>query len=97
MDLFEWNLLGSFAGAVFAVSLLTQITKEIPGVRSLPTQLWSYLLAVLTLLLAKVFGPGCSPADAALAIFNGALVSLAANGGYEAVERLKQGLTGEEV
>ena len=29
MELFDWSLLGSYAGAVFAVGVLTQITKGI--------------------------------------------------------------------
>lgn len=96
MELFDWNLLGSCAGAAFAVALLTQLTKEIPGLRRIPTQLWSYLLALATLILARLFGGGMDPSGAVLSIFNAALVSLAANGGYAAVERLKAGLLGGE-
>ena len=91
-ELFEWNMLGSCAGAAFAVAVLTQITKEIPGIRRIPTQLWSYLLALATLILSQVFGEGVQPSGAVLALFNAALVSLAANGGYAALERLKDGL-----
>ena len=49
------------------------------------------MLALVTLLLALAFGPGFSVQGAVLALFNAALVSLAANGGYAAVERLKAG------
>ena len=91
MEFFDWSLLGSYAGAALAVAVLTQITKEIPGIVKIPTQLWSYVLALVTLLLALIFGPGFSAPGAVLALFNAALVSLAANGGYAAVERLKAG------
>ena len=91
MEFFDWSLLGSHAGAVLAVAVLTQITKGIPGIVKLPTQLWSYVLALVTLLLALAFGPGFSVPGAVLALFNAALVSLAANGGYAAVERLRAG------
>ena len=91
MEFFDWNLLGSHAGAVLAVAVLTQITKGIPGIVKLPTQLWSYVLALITLLLALAFGPGFSASGAVLALFNAALVSLAANGGYAAAERLRAG------
>ena len=50
------------------------------------------MLALVTLLLALIFGPGFSASGAVLALFNAALVSLAANGGYAAVERVKAGL-----
>ena len=92
MELFDWSLLGTNAGAAMAVAVLTQITKGIPGIVRIPTQLWSYLLALLTLLLAMLFGPGFSASGAVLALFNAALVSLTANGGYAAVERVKSGL-----
>ena len=92
MEFFDWSLLGSYAGAALAVAVLTQITKGIPGIVRIPTQLWSYILALVTLLLALIFGPGFSASGAVLALFNAALVSLAANGGYAAVERVKAGL-----
>jgi len=92
MELFDWNILQGYAGAVLAVSALTQMTKDIPGIRRIPTQLWSYLLSVITLVLSAYFTQGFSLQGAALAFFNGALVSLSANGGYEALERIKKGL-----
>ena len=92
MELFNWSLLGSYAGSVFAVAVLTQITKEIPGVKRIPTQLWSYVLALVTLLAAAVFGPGLTPQGAVLALINAALVSLSSNGGYQALNRVKTSL-----
>ena len=94
--MFEWSMLGSYAGAAFAVALLTQLTKEIPGLRRIPTQIWSYGLSLATLILAQLFGDGLETSGAVLSLFNAALVSLAANGGYAAVERVREGLAGEE-
>lgn len=96
IELFDWSFLGNYGGATLAVAVLTQITKEIPGVKRIPTQLWSYLLAAATLLLALAFGAGFSLREAALVPFNAALVSLAANGGYAAVERVRSGLNRTE-
>ena len=96
MQFFDWNLLGSFAGAVFAVSVLTQITKEMPVVSRIPTQLWSYLLAFATLALAQIFTAGFQTGALVLVLFNAALVSLAANGGYEALIRMRDGLNAAE-
>jgi len=95
MEFFDWNMLGSCAGAAAAVGVLTQITKEIPGIARIPTQLWSYLLALATLMLAMAFGPGFTCGGAVLAVFNAAVVSLAANGGYEAVSRAMKPVSGE--
>ena len=78
-------MLGSYAGAVMAVGVLTQASKEIPGIKHIPTQLWSYVLSLLTLLLAQHFTAGFTLQGAMLAAFNAAIVSLAANGGYSAL------------
>ena len=90
MEFFSWNALGEYTGAVLAVGILTQITKEIPGIKSIPTQLWSYVLALVTLLLAGVFTSGISAQSVVLALFNAAVVSLSANGGFSAVQRMMQ-------
>ena len=90
MDLtfFDWSMLGSMSGAVLAVAVLTQLTKNIPGIAKIPTQIWSYLLAAVVLVLALVFGETEVTANGVvLALINAAVVSLAANGGYEAVTR----------
>lgn len=90
MDLtfFDWSMLGSMSGAVLAVAVLTQLTKSIPGIAKIPTQIWSYLLSAAVLVLALVFGETEVTANGvALALINAAVVSLAANGGYEAVTR----------
>ena len=91
MEFFDWNMLGSYAGAVMAVGILTQVTKGIKFVEYIPTQLWSYILSLIVLVLAQVFGAGVSVQGAVLAVFNAAVVSLAANGGYEAINRASYG------
>ena len=93
MEFFDWSMLMTLGGAVFAVSVLTQITKEIPLIRRLPTQLWSYFLSLIVLLAANYFSGSLNPSVAALSFINAALISLASNGGYEAVLRLKEGFT----
>ena len=95
MEFFDWNMLGGCSGAVMAVGVLTQITKEIPGIKRIPTQLWSYMLALATLMLALIFGQGFSPEGMMLAVFNAAVVSLAANGGHEALTRAARSISGE--
>lgn len=95
MGFFDWSVLATFAGAVFAVAVLTQITKGIPGIVKIPTQLWSFILALVVLMLAQVFGDGLTASTGVLAVFNAALVSIASNGGYAALERLKNGLVYE--
>lgn len=91
MEFFDWAMLGTYAGATMAVCVLTQLTKGIKLIERIPTQIWSYILSLIVLLLAQVFGDGITAQNAALAVFNAAIVSLAANGGYEAVSRIGSG------
>ena len=93
MEYLDWNILGSFAGAASAVGLITQITKNIPGIKKMPTQLWSYILALAVLLLAQAFTVGLTLSGVAISLFNAALVSLSANGGYEAFSKMKDSFT----
>ena len=95
MEFFDWSMLGTFAGAMFAVSILTQLTKSIPGIAKIPTQFWSYILALVVLIGSQAVAGTLDWASVGLAAINSALVSLAANGGYEAVERLKNGMISE--
>lgn len=91
MDFFTWEILTTMAGATFAVAILTEITKNAPGIRKLPTQLWSLILAFMVLVGAQAAMGTLTLAAGGLALINAALVSLAANGGYDLLERLKNG------
>lgn len=91
MEFFDWSMLGTYAGATMAVCVLTQLTKGIKLIERIPTQIWSYILSLIVLLLAQAFGEGFDAQNAVLAVFNAAIVSLAANGGYEAVSRIGNG------
>lgn len=93
MEFFTWNILGTLAGAMFAVAIITQIIKELPFIKAIPTQVVSYVLALLILIAAQAFTEGLSASSAALAAVNAAMVSLAANGGYAALKRLQNGST----
>ena len=96
MEFFDWSILGTLAGAVAAVAVITEITKGLPGVKlrllgvkRIPTQIWSYVLALIVLICAQAFTAGLTASSAVLALVNAAMVSLAANGGYEAISRLE--------
>lgn len=89
VEFFTWDKLGTYAGAAALVALVTQLTKGLPYVSKIPTQVWSYILAVIVLIASQVFTGGLSGSSAALALANGVLVSLAANGGYSLITRVK--------
>lgn len=89
MEFFDWTMLGTFAGAVFAVSLFTQFSKDIPLIKKIPTQLWSYIVSVIVLAASKWFTTGMDLSSIGLIMINSVLVSLASNGGYEAINKIK--------
>lgn len=89
MEFFDWSTLGTIAGASAAVGILTQLTKNIPGINKIPTQVWSYILSLVILIVSQAVGGTLTIAAAGLAVINAAIVSLAANGGYELMQRAK--------
>ncbi len=95
MEFFDWGILGTFAGATAAVAVLTELTKNIPVIKKVPTQLWSYILALFVMVCATVFQDGVYAGGITdklfLVIINAAMVALAANGGYEALKRITGG------
>ena len=93
MEFFDWSTIGSYAGAVMAVGVITEIIKDIPGIKKIPTQIMSYVLALIVLLASMLFSGGFAASGVGLAVFNAALVSLGANGGYAAIQRVKEATT----
>ena len=86
----NWATLGTYAGCLAMVLILTQLTKAIPGISKIPTQLWAWLLAVVILVAAQYFAGTLTVETGCLSLLNAAIVSLAANGGYEALERFME-------
>ena len=89
-NFFDWTMLGSFAGAAAATGLVTQAVKGI--FQKIPTQIVSYVIAVVILGLATAATGGASDWTGwALVPLNAVVVSLAANGGFDAVKRAAGG------
>ena len=55
MEFVTWELLGTYAGAMAMVGVVTQLTKDIKFISKIPTQLWSYILSVVVMLCASLF------------------------------------------
>jgi len=86
-DFMSWESMGTYAGALVMVGFLTQLTKNIPGVKKIPTQLWTYILAFTVMFCAKLFLGELTMEVLAQNIFDAGIASLAANGGYQVAER----------
>lgn len=92
---FDWSYLGTFAGSLAAVLVVTELIKDIAWLKKIPTQIVSWILALAVILLAQGFTGGLTAQSGVIAVFNAAMVSLAANGGYEALKRILGGNTDE--
>ena len=96
LDLVTWSELATSGGALAMVMLITQYTKGIGAIDKIPTQLWSYIVAVAVLFFANIFTGQFTLENTVLVFFNAAIVSLSANGGYSAIEKASTiGVTGE--
>lgn len=84
-ELLTWQSLSTYAGATLATGVITQFVKELGILKRIPTRLVSYGIAAVLLLLATAFTGGFTLPRMALAPINAALVSLASNGAYDAM------------
>ena len=83
---FTWGDLVTYGGAVMAVLIITEFTKDLPGIRKIPTRIWAYLVALVLLVPAAVFTADTIRAeDVLLCLVNGVLVAMAAVGSYHSV------------
>ena len=87
MQFTTWTGLATYSGALAMVLIITQLTKEIKIFKSIPTQLWSYIVSLVILYPAYFFTDQLTASNAVLILFHGAIVALAANGGFEALSK----------
>lgn len=93
-EFFTWTLLATFAGASAATAIITQFLKG--PLAKIPTQLVSYVIALIILAVATAATGGASDwAGLAIIPLNAVIVSLAANGAYDGVVRITSGKTTE--
>ena len=83
-EFLTWDMLGTFAGCLGATVILTEFLKKIfPKIHP---QIVSYVIALVILVCVKVVTGAFALTDILLQVMNAAVVSLAANGGFDAVK-----------
>ena len=87
-EFISWETLGTYAGALAMVMVLTQFTKNLAFVAKIPTQIWSFILALVVLYPSMFFLGYLNASTAIQTIFNAVIISIAANGGYTALKRV---------
>lgn len=89
-DFLTWDVIATYAGATVVTALIVQFTKGlVDRLVHIPTQVYSYLVALLVLYAGFFFTGQLTASSAVLILFNGILVAVASNGAYEGVGRLK--------
>ena len=86
---FTWEQLATYGGATVATMLFVQFTKELPGIKSLPTRLWAFIVAAVLMILATVFTSEVTPAVILITVVNAVIVAMAAVGGYDITHKVK--------
>jgi hypothetical protein len=84
---FDWQTLATFAGAVAATGVIVQFLKNVDFVQKLPSQLVSYIIALIILYASYFFTGKLDTSTAVILIFDGIAVSVAANGTYDAIKK----------
>jgi len=87
-DFMTWETLGTYAGALAMVLLLTQLTKELSFLKSVPTQILSYIFALIVIVPATYFINGLNMELLILCLFNAVIISIASNGGFTAIQKI---------
>lgn len=87
---FTWEQLATYGGATVATMLFVQFTKELPGIKSIPTRLWAYIVAAVLMVLATVFTVPITPSVIVLTLINAAVVAMASCGEYDTLHSLKK-------
>ena len=85
-----WQSLTTYGGSVLATGIVTQFMKDIPCCKRVPTRIFSYLVAVVLLLLATAFTSGLTLANTAIVPINAMLISLASNGAFDALNATRR-------
>lgn len=91
-----WEVLASFAGAVTMTALLTQALKDIKPLANIPTRFVSYVIALITLIVATYFTVGLTIDSAVLILFNAFIVATSASGIFDGIVQIIDKTTKEE-
>lgn len=94
-EFMTWEFIGTFVGFAAAVALMTEFSKVFKFLGRVPTQLVSFAIAIVIMVVYKLATNDFKGVDIVLYILNSAGASLTANGAYDAVERIIGAVRGE--
>lgn len=83
LQFFTWAELATYAGALAATMFITQLLKGVGFIDRIPTRLFSFIVALIVLVVSNIFIGGFTAQTALLCIVNAAVISLSGNGVYD--------------
>ena len=89
-EFFTLEMLVTFVGASLAVGVITEMFKKIGFLLTVPTQLISYVAAVIVLVAGNLALGTFAWNDLILILLNAGVIALTSNGGYDMVKRAAQ-------
>ena len=89
-EFFTWSFIATYAGAVLAVTLITQFVKGIGFIDKIPTRITAYIVALIVMIAAMFFTGSFSWSNLAITFINAVLVALAANGTHDAIAERRE-------
>lgn len=88
-EFFTWEYVATFGGCTILTTVVTQFVKKIdwPWLKKIPVQVIAYIIAVIGLELGTFFTVGFSIQALLLGLLNAVLVTIAANGTYDNLQK----------
>ena len=91
-DFVTWEILGTYANTAAMTALVVQFLKPlIDKYLKIPTQIISYVVALILLLAIQFFTVGLNGSAIALTFLNAFIISTSSNGLYDGVQRIMKG------
>lgn len=86
-EFMSWETIGTVVGFVTSVILLTEFLKYVPIIKKVPTQIVSFVVAMIVMVAYKFAVGEFKMVDALLYVLNSVGASLTSNGGYDVIKR----------
>lgn len=87
-EFLTWDVIGTFVGFASAVALLTEFSKVFKLLEKIPTQIVSFVIAIIIMVVFKLATGEFKAVDIVLYVINSVGASLTSNGAYDAVKRI---------
>lgn len=75
-----WDVLTTYASFICVVYMVVEFTKELPLIKKIPTRYWSFLIALILLVITNFAMKTFKPMDICLYALSAISISLGSNG-----------------